>query len=281
MVCGMPAAPRCAIVSSFFSAGFLVDSQTHRVETPWGAAEVDIGHLDGEMVAGIWRYGRELALPSHRINYRANLWALRSLGVERVISQNAIGSCTPGLPPGHVVVSDDFIDFTHTRPRSFFDEADAWVRVDLTEPFCGEMRQALIGAAGPIFGDHLAPRGIFLCAEGPRFETPAEIRMFRQWGADIIGTPLVPEVILAREAELCFASIAPIINFASGLAPSVVHTGAGSMVDFYYGSGFHARVETAMRAALRALPKERGCGCGRALDGAFHGTPPPWFTPRH
>jgi 5'-methylthioinosine phosphorylase len=281
MVCGMPAAARYAIVSSFFSAGFLVESQTHRVETPWGAAEVELGLLDGEMVAGIWRYGRQLALPSHRINYRANLWALRSLGVERVISQNAIGSCTPDLPPGHVVVSDDFIDFTHTRPLSFFDEADAWVRVDLTEPFCGEMRRALIDAAGPIFGDHLARHGIFLCAEGPRFETPAEIRMFRQWGADIIGTPLVPEVILAREAEMCFASIAPIINFASGLAPSVVHTGAGSMVDFYYGSGFHARVEMAIRAALRGLPKERGCGCGRALDGAFHGTPPTWFTPRH
>lgn len=272
---------RFGILSSFFSAGFLADSQSRAVDTPWGAAEVEIGELDGERVAGIWRYGRQLAVPSHRINYRANLWALRELGVERVISQNAIGSCNPDLPPGHVVVSHDFIDFTHGRPRSFFDDADAWVRVDLTTPFCGELRTALTAAGGPIFESRLVPRGVFLCAEGPRFETPAEIQMFRQWGADIIGTPLVPEVILAREAELCFASIAPIINFASGLAPSVVHTGAGSMVDFYYGSGFHERVEAAMRAALRALPKQRGCACGRALDGAFHGTPPEWFTPRH
>jgi 5'-methylthioadenosine phosphorylase len=180
-----------------------------------------------------------------------------------------------------VVVSDDFIDFTHSRARGFFDDADAWVRVDLTQPFCPEVRNALIQAAHPIFGRRLAEHGVFVCAEGPRFETPAEIRMFRQWGADIIGTPLVPEVILAREGEMCFASIAPIINFASGLAPAVLHTGPGSMVDFYYGSGFHDRIEQAIRTALIALAAAPSdCGCQRALEGAFHGTPPGWFRPR-
>src|ERR687885_924537 len=172
----MPSTIRFGILSSFFSTAFLVDQRTQVVETPWGAAEVDVGQLDGEPVACIWRYGRQLALPSHRINYRANLWALRLLGVERVISQNAIGSCNPDLAPGSVVISHDFIDFTHGRPRSFFDDADAWVRVDLTEPFCSEVRGALIQAAGPIFAGQLQETGVFLCAEGPRFETPAEIR---------------------------------------------------------------------------------------------------------
>lgn len=277
----MTSAVRLAILSSFFSDSFLEGTTTHSISTPWGSARVEIGALDGEPVACIWRYGRELALPSHRINFRANIWALRALGVERLISQNAIGSCDLDLPPGNVVISDDFIDVTHSRPRSFFDDADAWVRVDMTEPFCGEMRNGLIAAAKPIFSDRLRERGVFLCSEGPRFETPAEIRMFRQWGADIIGTPLVPEVVLAREAEICFASIAPIINYASGLSPAVVHTGAGSMVDFYYGSGFHTRIEDAMRATLRALPADRACGCGQALKGAFHGTPPDWFVPRY
>ncbi len=271
---------RLGVLSSFFSDRFLGNDESRVIDTPWGRAEVDLARVDGERVACIWRYGRALALPSHKINFRANLWALRELGVERIVSQNAIGSCNPNLPPGDVVVSDDFIDFTHSRPRSFFDEADAWVRVDMTQPFCGELRSALIEAARPIFERRLAERGVFLCAEGPRFETPAEIRLFRQWGADIIGTPLVPEVILAREAEMCFASIAPIINFASGLAPAVVHTGTGSMVDFYYGSGFHDRIEQAIRAALLALPAESTCGCQHALEGAFHGTPPGWFTPR-
>ncbi|GAC1318853.1 MAG: S-methyl-5'-thioadenosine phosphorylase [Chloroflexota bacterium] len=272
---------RHAILSSYFSDGFLEGTATHNISTPWGSAKVDIGSLDGERVACIWRYGRELALPSHRINFRANIWALRELGVERLISQNAIGSCDIDLPPGHVVISDDFIDVTHSRARSFFDDAEAWVRVDMTEPFCGEMRAGLINAARPIFSSQLKERGVFLCTEGPRFETPAEIRMFRQWGADILGTPLVPEVVLAREAEICFASIAPIINYAAGLSPAVVHTGSGSMVDFYYGSGFHARVEDAMHATLRELPTQRGCQCGQALKGAFHGAAPEWFLARY
>jgi 5'-methylthioadenosine phosphorylase len=271
---------RYGVVSSYFSEQFVAERETWTVDTPWGPAEVDVGSYGAERVACVWRYGRQLALPSHRINFRANLWALRTIGVERLISQNAIGSCNPDLPPGHVVISHDFIDFTHLRPRSFFDDADAWVRVDMTQPFCGEMRSALIDAARAIFPSRVAHEGVFLCTEGPRFETPAEIRMFRQWGADIIGTPLVPEVVLAREAEMCFASIAPIINFASGLAPAVVHAGSGSMVDFYYGSGFHEQVEGAMHAALDRLPAERMCGCDRALEGAFHGTPPQWFAPR-
>lgn len=265
------------MISSRFTPAFLGDFRTVSVDTPWGAAAVDIADVDGEPVACVWRYGRDLALPSHKIGFRANMWALRTLGVERVVSQNAIGSLSPDLPPGSVVVSDDFIDFTHGRPRSFFDDADAWVRVDMSAPFCPEVRESLISGSASLF-DRLAERGTFLCVEGPRFESRAEIRMFRQWGADIIGTPLVPEIVLAREAEMCFASIAPIINFAAGLAAEVRHVGAGSMVDVYYGSGLHDRVEQAIRAALRALPRERRCACGHALEAAFHGTPPPWLA---
>jgi 5'-methylthioadenosine phosphorylase len=272
---------RRAVISSFFSPELLGNFESRRVATPWGPAEVDLTTVDGQPLACIWRYGRELALPSHKINFRANLWALRELGVERVISQNAIGSCNPDLPPGSVMVSNDFIDHTFTRPRSFFDDANAWVRADMTEPFCAEVRTSLIAAARPVFAECLVEHGVFLCVEGPRFETPAEIRMYRQWGADIIGTPLVPEVVLAREAELCFASVAPVINYAAGLAPAVVHTGPGSMVDFYYGSGFHARIEDVIRAALKAMPDERACSCGRALEGAFHGTRPAWLRPRY
>lgn len=275
----MAAQARLGVISSFFSEDFLGDYQALHVETPWGVAPVDVADVDGQPVACLSRYGKALAIPSHRINFRANMWALRELGVERVISQNAIGSCAIEIPPGAVVISHDFLDQTHGRPRSFFDDAEAWVRVDLTEPFCGEVRQALIEAGRGRF-DSFHERGVFVCTEGPRFETPAEIRAYRQWGADIVGTPLVPEVVLAREAEMCFASIAPVINYAAGLAPAVQHRGSGSMVDFYYGSGFHDRVEAAIRAALRALSAERGCGCGRALEAAFHGTPPSWFSPR-
>lgn len=270
---------RLGVISSFFSEAFLGAYHTEHIETPWGAAPVDLASVDGTPVACIWRYGRGLDIASHRINYRANLWALRILGVERVVSQNAIGSCRPDIPPGAVVIPSDFLDFTQGRTRSFFADTGAWVRVDVTDPFCAEVRAALLAAAVPLF-DQVEPQGVFLCGEGPRFETRAEIRMFRQLGADIIGTPLVPEVVLAREAELCFASIAAIINFASGLADEVKHVGPGSMVDFYYNSGFHDRIELAIRAALRALPAERACSCGRAMEHAFHGNAPEWYRPR-
>lgn len=270
---------RSAVISSRFSASFLGEFETRRVATPWGDAPVDLASVDGETVACLWRYGRDLTLPSHKINYRANLWALRTLGVDLIVSQNAIGSCNAALAPGTVVISDDFIDCTHGRPRSFFDDADAWVRVDMSAPFCPPMRAALVEAvvSGP---DPVVDHGIFLCGEGPRFESAAEIRMFRGFGADIIGTPLVPEIVLAREAEMCFASIAAIINYATGLAPEVRHVGAGSMVDFYYGSGFHDRIEAAMRIALIALRGERDCTCRDAMRHGFHGTPPSWYQPR-
>lgn len=273
---------RLGVLSSFFSDQFLGNYETRSVETPWGSAAIDLAHVDDQAVACLWRYGRDLALPSHKINFRANLWAFRELGVEQIISQNAIASCNPNLQPGDVVISDEFIDFTRARPRSFFDEANAWVRVDMTHPFCPTLRSALIETGRPLFERRLAETGVFICVEGPRFETPAEIRMFRQWGADILGTPLVPEVILAREGEMCFASIAPIINFGAGLAPAVLHTGPGSMVDFYYGSGFHDRIEQAIRATLIAISSTPpSCSCQRALHGAFHGTPPVWFRSRH
>lgn len=275
----MPVVARSAVISSRFTPSFLGDCETIQVSTPWGDAPLDIASVDGERVACLWRYGRDLTLPSHKINYRANMWALRTLGVDRIVSQNAIGSCNIALPPGTVVISDDFIDCTHGRPRSFFDEAEAWVRVDMSAPFCPPMRVALTEAAAR-GSDPVIDHGVFLCAEGPRFESAAEIRMFRGFGADIIGTPLVPEIVLAREAEMCFASIAAIINYATGLAPEVRHVGAGSMVDFYYGSGFHDRIETAIRVALQALRGDRTCTCRDAMRHGFHGTPPPWYQPR-
>jgi len=274
-VSASPELIRVAVISSFFSPEWIEESEARGVSTPWGDASVDVARVEGQTVACLWRYGRDLALPSHRINYRANLWALRSLGVERVISQNAIGSANPALPPGTVVVSDDFIDFTHTRPKTFFDADDIWVRVDMTEPFCGEVRAALLGGGQGLF-ERLQDGGVFLCAEGPRFESAAEIRMFRQWGADIVGTPLVPEVILAREAEICFASIAPIINYGAGLAPAVVQSGEGSMTDFYYRGNLHANVERAIALALANLPRTRACRCGTALEGALNGPMPEW-----
>lgn len=265
------------LISSAASERLLTDRREERVKTPWGTASVLVGRIGGRDAAVVLRYGPKLVTPSHKINHRANIWALRMLGVERVISQNAIGSVNPSIQPGDIVISHDLLDRTKSRAHSLFDEEECWVRVDMTEPFCPEVRRALLEAASAL-PDHVIGRGVFACTEGPRFETPAEIRSLQRDGADIVGTPLVPEVVLAREAEMCFASIAPVINYGAGMAPAVLHVGPGSMNDNYYANGLHDRIEQALISTVRHLPQARSCSCGKALRSGFHGTRPGWLT---
>ena len=264
------------LISSAASGRLLKDRREQQVATPWGTACVLTGSIGGREAAVVLRYGQKLTVPSHKINYRANIWALRELGVERIISQNAIGSVNPAVRPGDIMISHDFLDRTKGRPLSLFDDAECWVRVDMTEPFCPEVRQSLLAATATM-PDRVLDRGVFACVEGPRFETPAEIRALQREGADIVGTPLVPEVTLAREAEMCFASIAPVINYGAGMAPAVIHVGPGSMNDAYYAGGLHDRIEQALIDAVGHLPDHRGCRCGLALRGGFHGQRPAWL----
>jgi 5'-methylthioadenosine phosphorylase len=265
------------LITSAASDKLLTDRRELKVATPFGVATVFTGKIGGRDAAVVLRYGQRLTTPSHKINYRANIIALQQLGVRQLISQNAIGSVNPMLRPGDIVIPHDFLDRTKSRPLSLFDEEECWVRVDMTEPFCPDVRRALIAGASPLT-DRLIERGVFVCAEGPRFETPSEIRSFQREGGDIVGTPLVPEVVLAREAEMCFASISPIINFGAGMAPAVIHFGPGSMNDLYYTGGLHDLVESAITRAVSLLPDERNCSCATALKSGFHGTKPSWLT---
>lgn len=266
------------IISSRLTEERFPIREVRQVPTPWGEATVQLRQAAGRPVASILRFTKELTLPSHRINYRANLFALRKMGVQRIISQNAIGSINPALRPGDVVIAHDFIDGTVTRPVTMFDDDRCWVRIDMTEPFCPTVRQVLIEAATGA-GGNVIPRGVFLCTEGPRFETPAEAARWRQHGVDIVGTPLVPEVIFARELEMCFASIAPIIDYGAGLGAPVLHVGSGSMVEFYYRlGGTHEVVERALLSAVEAMPEHRDCPCSRALQGAVAGQLPEWWA---
>ena len=266
------------LISSAASEVLLQERRTVQVATPFGAAELLTGRIAGHEAVVVLRYGPGLTIPSHRINYRANIWGLRELGVRNVISQNAIGSVNMAIRPGDIVISDDVLDRTKNRVLSLFEDSDCWVRVDMTEPFCPRLRGALIEAASR-HSERVISRGVFVCTEGPRFETPAEIRALRLEGGDIVGTPLIPEVVMAREAELCFASIAPVINFGAGMAPAVVHFGSGSMNENYYTGGLHDLVERTLIdvvGLVRTLPLH-GCGCRTALRGGFHGTKPEWL----
>ena len=187
------------------------------VPTAWGEAWVARLVLGGREVCFIRRHGPEGGVPPHRVNYRAHIRALHILGCRVVLATNAVGSLNDALPPGRLVLPDQFLDLTKARPGTFYDGDRGVVHVDMTEPYCSRLRAAL-AEAGRAAEQAAVDGGVYACTEGPRFETPAEIRMLRQWGADLVGMTGVPEVVLAREAGLCYASLCVVSNWAAGIS---------------------------------------------------------------
>jgi 5'-methylthioadenosine phosphorylase len=187
------------------------DFKIQTVQTPYGEVTAYLSTIKGKRIAVIPRHAGKNHIPPHRINYRANVWAVYALGAERIISTNSVGSMR-GHPVGSFVVLDDFIDFTRNRPSTFYD--DVTVHVDVSEPYCPEIRTALTSALEKQGISYT--EGIYACTEGPRFETRAEIRMMSQF-ADVVGMTGVPEVTLAKELSLCYASLAIVTNQACGM----------------------------------------------------------------
>ncbi len=193
--------------------------RAHSVATEFGQVLVfllDAG--DDREVVFLPRHGKGHSIPPHRINYRANIRALARLGCTCVISTNAVGSMNEKMEPGDFVVCDQFLDFTKQRPLTFFDGDDGVVRhVDVTEPYCPRVREAMREGCIAALDEELHPTGVYVCAEGPRFETAAEIAMYRQLGGDVVGMTGVPEAVLAREAGLCYATVCVVSNWAAGI----------------------------------------------------------------
>lgn len=231
------------------------------IDTPYGKSpEIMITEIEGRKIAFMPRHGREHAAPPHRINYRANIYALKELGVERIIATNAVGSLRREFEPGSYVLVDDFIDLTKTRPSTFYE--DRVIHVDMTQPYCPEIRKAVLSVARKI-GAPMHDGGVYVCTEGPRFETRAEIRMIRQMGGDVVGMTGVPEVVLARELEMCYATICIVTNYAADMAERLT-------VDEVF--EIMGRKKTELRElivnAILNIPEERNCICARALEGA-------------
>lgn len=204
--------------TGLYDPGLLQAPETTTLATPYGTVTLFSGWLAGRPVAFLPRHGTGHSVPPHRINYRANLWALRQLGVRAALATAACGSMSEAIPPGTLALCDQFLDFTRGRPGTFFDGQDGRVRhADMTEPYCPQLRRTLAAAAeGLALG--LVPKATYVCTEGPRFETPAEIRAYTLLGGDLVGMTGVPEVVLAREAGICYATVAISTNFAAGLA---------------------------------------------------------------
>jgi 5'-methylthioadenosine phosphorylase len=234
------------------------------VETPYGAPSdaITIGELAGRRVAFLPRHAKKHTIRPTDVNSRANIFALKKLGVQQILAPSAVGSLKEDYKPGDIVFVDQFIDRTTKREQSFYTETKV-CHISVAEPMCPELRQTLIAIAKDI-DIRAHDTGTYICIEGPRFSTKAESRLFRSWGADVIGMTLVPECVLAREAELCYASIATVTDYDVWKEHTV---SAGEVA-----ATMKASVEKVKRIIVEAvarLPKERGCHCKDALKGAF------------
>lgn len=232
--------------------------ETRRVTTRLGTATVSLYDVRGQRVAFLSRHGPDHSVPPHRIDYRANIAALAALGVERVVATAAVGSLRRELKPGSVVVVDQFLDFTRQRPLTFF-TGDVVVHTDFTEPYCPEIRAGLLEAARRE-GLAVHPAGCYAGMEGPRYESAAEVRALAMLGGDVVGMTGLPEAVLAREAGICFATVAVVTNLGAGLSESPLsHEEVVATM-----AALRSRVLRTMLEALLALPSERACPCARA-----------------
>ena len=239
------------------------DSKEIKVFTPYGSPSpfLSIGYHGEKKIAFLPRHGRDHSIPPHKINYRANIFALKQLGVERIIGVSSVGSLRESLKPGDFVYPDQFIDRTKNRADTFF-EGGQVVHVSSADPFCPQMRKTFVDSSRSL-GIDAHSEGTYVCIEGPRFSTRSESKLFRLWGADIVGMTLYPEGILAREARICYASISMVTDFDVWADKPV---SASEVTET-----LRKNIERAKRLILHAidiLPEERTCNCSNALSGA-------------
>ena len=186
------------------------------ISIEFGSVEIDYAKSLGVYI--MMRHGPQHAIPPHLINYRANFASARKLGILSIIATSSVGSLRPSIPVGCYVVLDQFIDFTRNRPFSiYYDKPEDFSHTDMTEPYSERVRHALLSSLKKNHVRSFRPRGTYVCTEGPRFETPAEIRMFSRLGGDVVGMTGVPEVVIANELGLEYANLAVVCNMAAGL----------------------------------------------------------------
>ena len=207
--------------SGYYELPGLLQRKDELFTNEYGQATVSTGIWDNIAVAFVARHGGDHSIPPNAINYRANIRALADLGAASVFAVNVVGSMVPERGPGSLFVLDDFIEFTQGRQCTFFDRPGEVTHTDMTAIYDPELRAILIRAA-ELEDQEVSNTGTYVCTNGPRFETPAEIRMYTQSGAHVVGMTGYPEVALAREAGLRYASIAVVSNLAAGITDDVV-----------------------------------------------------------
>ncbi len=242
---------------------FLDDAEQVTVQTPYGPPSdpLTVGTVAGRRVAFVARHGRDHRFPPHRIPYRANLWALRSLGVRQVLAPCAVGGLQPHLGPGALVVPDQLVDRTSGRPQTFHDEGA--VHVPFADPYC-PVGRATVGTLASGAGWPVTAGGTMVVIEGPRFSTRAESQAFSRSGWDVVNMTGHPEAVLARELALCYTAVALVTDLDAGLEADGAVTAQDVFRVFADNVG---RLRTLLTAVVAALPAERDCPCSHALDG--------------
>jgi 5'-methylthioadenosine phosphorylase len=244
----------------------LTDVEELQVSTPFGdpSDAIITGTLEGKRIAFLSRHGRGHRLTPTEVPYRANIWALKSMGVERIISISACGSMKQKYEPRHIVIPDQIYDNTKKRDYSFFGDGLV-AHIGIAEPYCQNLRQALYEAAVEAGGTvHMG--GTFITIEGPRFSTRGESSIYRSWGMDIIGMTAVPEAQLAHEAEICYATMAHVTDYdVWNEAEEAVNV--EMLIENLMANATLSKQTIA--ELLPLLPEERSCDCGMALSTAI------------
>ena len=252
--------------SGLYTMGGLTGTRKLRVKTPFGEPSDDLvlGTLEGKRVAFLARHGRGHRILPSEINYRANIYAMKLLGVERIISASAVGSLKEDLRPGEFLVPDQFFDRTKNRASTFFGEGIV-AHVAFAHPTCGQLSAVLADACAEE-AVKVHRRGTYICIEGPQFSTLAEAEVNRHLRFDVIGMTNLTEAKLAREAEICYATIAMITDYDCWHPDHESVTAAEIIATLNQNA---ANAQKVLRAAVRELPAARSCQCGAALEHAL------------
>lgn len=242
-----------------YSPDLFDKSENVAIQTPYGSVDLIKALYNDNVVYFLERHGKGHKVAPHNINYLANILALKAAGVQFVFATAAVGSLNKEMSPGSFVIIDQFLDFTKNRPSTLCDVNSGVVHVDMTSPYCPELRKLFIDICKDINVKSF-DTGTYVCTEGPRFENKAEINMFKMLGGDVVGMTNYPEVVLAREANLCYVTVAMVTNFATGISTTAlthkeVMDNMALMAD---------NIKTLFLDAIQRLSEDRKCECKNA-----------------
>jgi 5'-methylthioadenosine phosphorylase len=251
--------------SGFYS--FLQDVEEVDVDTPFGSpsSPLSVGEIGGRRVAFLPRHGSKHQFPPHVVPYRANVWAMKELGVRRLIGPCAAGSLQPRVKPGHFVVCDQLVERTWGRADTFYDGPET-THIGFADPYCPEMREAAI-KQGRDQGLDLHERGTVVVVQGPRFSTRSESDFFRGQGWEVINMTQYPESVLARELELCYLNISLITDYDVGVEGEDIEPVSHERVVAVFNENL-SKLRDLLFRIIPAIPTDRACPCATALEGA-------------